>query len=306
MTHTSMRMSHVTHICMSHVSRITVMNRHVTYMNESCYIYEWVLSHIWMSHVTHMNKWRESSHTYEYICICDMTRIYICDMTIYMWHDYIHIRDMTHTRHFTGINGSCHTYEWVTSHTWMSHVTRTNESHHTYTYKWVLSHIWMNHVTHMNESDHITHVTYAYMSHVAHRSYRVISHHTCHTCIHVHINESYHTYEWIMSHMWSQGHRSTPSRLVIWISHAAHMNESCHTYECVMPHVTMRHGTHINWSRHTYECVMSRIQISHTIHMHTKSHVTHINESCHTCKWVTPHMYIQGARRRYWREPHAI
>ena len=32
-----------------------------------------------------------------------------------------------------------------------------------------------------------------------------------------HMNESYHTYEWVMSH--------------IWISHVTHMNESCRTYE---------------------------------------------------------------------------
>ena len=35
---------------------------HVTHTNESCYAYEWVMSHIWMSHVTHMN---ESCHTFE-------------------------------------------------------------------------------------------------------------------------------------------------------------------------------------------------------------------------------------------------
>ena len=53
-----------------------------------------------------------------------------------------------------GIAGkeSCHTFEWVMSHVWMSHVKRVNESCHTY--KWVMSHIWMSHVTHMNESCH--------------------------------------------------------------------------------------------------------------------------------------------------------
>ena len=32
--------------------------------NESCHTYEWVMSHVWMSHVTHMN---ESCHTYEWM-----------------------------------------------------------------------------------------------------------------------------------------------------------------------------------------------------------------------------------------------
>jgi len=76
------------------------------------------------------------------------------------------------------MNEACHTYEWVMSHswmshvnvrgmssvcapgdaschTWMSHVTRMNQSRDTYkyscdTYEWVMAHIWMSHVTHMN------------------------------------------------------------------------------------------------------------------------------------------------------------
>jgi len=106
---------------------------HVTYMNESCYTYEWVMSHIqwvishtWMSHVTHMDE---------------------------LW--------MSHVTH---MNESCHAYEWVMSHIWMSHVTHVNESCHTCTIgnyhggfaagmRWV-PHIWISHVTHMNESCH--------------------------------------------------------------------------------------------------------------------------------------------------------
>jgi len=54
---------------------------HVTCMNKSCPIYEWVMSHIWMSRVTHMNE-------------------------------------------------SCHTYDGVISHIGRSHVTHMNESCH--------------------------------------------------------------------------------------------------------------------------------------------------------------------------------
>jgi len=74
-----------------------------------------------------------------------------------------------------------------------------------------------------------------------------------------HMNESCHTYEWVMSH--------------IWMSHAAHMNESCHTYEWVMPHIWLSHVTHMTESCRTYEWVMSHVWMSH---------VTHMNESCHT------------------------
>ena len=37
---------------------------HVTHMNESCHTHEWVVSHTWMSRATHMN---ESCHTHEYV-----------------------------------------------------------------------------------------------------------------------------------------------------------------------------------------------------------------------------------------------
>jgi len=50
------------------------------------------------------------------------------------------------------MNESCHTYEWVMSHIWMSHVTHMNESCHTY--EWVMSHIWMMHVTYIEKSGH--------------------------------------------------------------------------------------------------------------------------------------------------------
>jgi len=42
------------------------------------------------------------------------------------------------------VNESCHTYEKVTLHIWMSHVTHMNMACHT----------WMSHVTHMNEACH--------------------------------------------------------------------------------------------------------------------------------------------------------
>jgi len=70
-------------------------------MHESCHTHAWVMSHTWMSHVTHMN---ESCHTHEWA----------------MSHTW-----MSHVKH---MNESYHTHEWVMSHTWMSHVTRMNAS----------------------------------------------------------------------------------------------------------------------------------------------------------------------------------
>jgi len=91
--------------------------RHVTH--------EWVMSHLWMSHVTPMN---ESCHTYEWVM------------------------------------ESCHTYEWVMSHIWMSHGTHMNHSCHTWMsfvahmneschrYEWAMSHLSMSHVAHANSA----------------------------------------------------------------------------------------------------------------------------------------------------------
>jgi len=70
---------------------------HVTHMNESCYTYELVMSHISMSHVTHMRS--EAS------------------MGGWVFQE------------------SCHTCECVVSHIWMSHVTHINVSCQTYGYR---------------------------------------------------------------------------------------------------------------------------------------------------------------------------
>ena len=109
-----------------------------------------LMSHIWMSHATHMNK---SCHTYAGV--------------------------MSHTwrSHVTHMNGSRHTHQLVMSHAWRSQVTQKNHSrtwrekmessglvlrvHSCHTYEWVTlwhaSYIWTSHVTHMNHS-HTTHL----------------------------------------------------------------------------------------------------------------------------------------------------
>jgi len=88
------------------------------------------MSHIWMSHVTHM---KASCHTDE--CVVSHP---------YMSH-VIHIAEFTPT-HLGRMNESCHTRD---KHIWMSHVTHThlgrmNKSCHTRGEQ-----IWMSHVTHV-------------------------------------------------------------------------------------------------------------------------------------------------------------
>ena len=112
--------------------------------------------------------------------------------------------------------------------------------------------------------------------------------------------ESYHTYQWVMSHIW-MGHVTQTWRWrTAWCSsssHVAHMNESCHTCEWVMSYIRMSHITHMNgsydthvnaasslllrfWSCHTYEWVVSLMLMSLVIHTHT--HSVCVNESRHT------------------------
>ena len=127
--------------------------------------------------------------------------------------------------HVTRMNESCHTYEWVMSHVWMSHLSNRSGavvmegkvqkiriwmSHVAYmkescrTYEWVLSHIWISHVAHMDESCQTEQALWSF-------SWRC----------------QMNWYKWVMSH--------------IWTSHVAHMNESCRTYERVIPHIWMSH-----------------------------------------------------------------
>jgi len=99
--------------------------------HESCHTCEYVVSHVWMSHVTHMD-----THLYNaqinWMCV---------------------------------LKESCHTHERVTScmnescHTWMSHATHMNESCHTYGdtllfYDTPVNSRRMSYVAHINESCH--------------------------------------------------------------------------------------------------------------------------------------------------------
>jgi len=129
-------------------------------MNESCYI--------WMSHVTYewvMSHMNESCH---------------------IWMSHVNESSL-----------ECHTYEWVISHIWTSHVTHVNES----------CHIWTSHVTHVNESCHI------WTSHVSNV---------------VHMNESCQTCERVVSHASCHTRKRVMSR--IWTSHITHMNEPKQRY----------------------------------------------------------------------------
>ena len=113
-------MTHLYTACVTHRNSLTWMNG-IT--QERRPAYDWVMSHIWMSHVTHINK---PCH--------------------WIWMSRV-----------THINDSFHTCEWVRLNISTSRVTRRNQfiwmSHIMHelrpTYDWVMSHVTISHVTYM-------------------------------------------------------------------------------------------------------------------------------------------------------------
>jgi len=90
-------------------------------------------------------------------------------------------------------------------------------------------------------------------------------------------------------------------------SHVWHDSFTCvawRTRMCAwsMSHMRIRHATRVNETCHTCEWVTLRIEISHSdtsanVHAHMRiRHATHVNETCHTCEWVTLHMEIVRTR----------
>jgi len=93
------------------------------------------------------------------------------------------------------------------------------------------------------------------------------------------MNESCHTYEWVMSHVES--------------SQVAHINESRNKYEWVMSHIWMSHVTHMNESCHTYEWVMSHIW---------KRRGAHSIESCRKNRWLNMYREVPTPTQNIYRE----
>jgi len=101
---------------------------HGTHMNESWHTYEWVLSHIWIRHVTHTNessmpRIRASQSSNNWLFIPPlMSHIWLSHTTHLnaSWHTYI-------PNHVTRMQDSRHTCERVMSHVWTRQVCRASE-----------------------------------------------------------------------------------------------------------------------------------------------------------------------------------
>jgi len=165
---------------------------------------------------------------------------------------------------------SCHTYEWVMSHIWMSHVTHMDESCHTY--ERVMSHIWIRHFIQGYATARVT-------SHIwiRHGFFECAMSPMCHR-----INVSFRTHVCVVAL------RGTPlheSRLICeYVMYS--INESCHirVISCAC------HVAHVNASRPlgARRC-MSRVTYMHTSYPPWMSHVTYVylmSVSRRTCVYV--------------------
>ena len=166
-------------------SRSSLIQWHVM----SYVTYEWIMSHIWMSHVTHTN---ESCHPYKWVMppirmshVTHMKSVQAalecCSAQLVMsWHQRRHVQHHIPTSHVAHVNVSCHAYKRVISHIRISYTTHTNKTYHTH-----------------EESSRSVWMQWRAMSHVIHEcdiSPVRMSHVT-------HTNESYYTYQWIMSQL---------------------------------------------------------------------------------------------------------
>ena len=128
------------------------------------------------------------------------------------------------------------------------------------------------------------------------------------------MNESAHTYERVIAHIW------TGQIMYTWTRHGTHqcscaaaasphMNESLHTYKRVMAHIWMSHAAHkcncaaaaqlrMDESLHICKRVMAHIQKSHGTHMDESPHTL---EKSHCCcprtAWCVVNMFHKNGMR---------
>jgi len=246
-------------------------------------------------------------------CICDMTHSYV-------WHDsfirvtwLIHMCDCcTAPRpvYVTHMNESCHTYEWVVSHIWMSrayvsllHRTAPCICDMTHSYVWhnpLIRVTWLIHMCHCCTAPrpvyvtwliHMCDTTHSYVwrgsficvtaaPHCAmymwHDSFICVTQPTC-------MCDVAHSYVWHRSILcvWSKW-RGSSLYMCQWAMSLWPMShiwiDPCHTYECDVAHSYETYGTH-----------------TYVTHMNEPSsyvwHRARVDESCHHMCDMT-HSYV--------------
>ena len=164
-------------------------------------------------------------------------------------------------------NESCHTYKCSVCHVRMSHVTHINAA--CVTYEWVISHTWMQRVSRTNESYH------TYKCSVCHVCECVVSR-TWMSHV-THMNE---TTGWrrligspklqIIFHKTATKYRALLLKMTYKDKGSYESSPPCIAALSRVPE-WMSHVTHMNESCHTYERVMSHIWMSHITHTNVTS-----------------------------------
>jgi len=140
---------------------------HVPYdtrMKESWHIYEWAMTNIWMRHSLYIHD--------SFICVpclirmCGMTHLYVCHDSFICVPCLIHMCAMPHSYvwhdsfmcvpwliHMCAVTHSYVCHASFVCVPWLIHMLDVSQITHK-DMQWVTSHIWMSHGTHMNESWH--------------------------------------------------------------------------------------------------------------------------------------------------------
>jgi len=150
-------------------------------------------------------------------------------------------------------NESCCVYEWVMAHMWTRGVIYTNESCLVYINESCIMYEWV----------------------MAHTGQALPIAASCGT----RMNASCCVYEWVMAHIWTRGVRDTNESCLTSMRQISYVNTSWHTYGCDEWYVRMS------------SCLLSMSHVSCVVRewivFHLEmSHVSYVNESCFTCKWV--------------------
>jgi len=215
---------------------------HVTHMNESRHTYEWVTSHIWMSHVTHMT--RKCMHQNAWF-------IHPQPLALRMSWDYILQKRPMISNHRSLLQNVL----WHPTPCIMTPYT-------------ILLH-WECHETTFCKRD---------LWFLILRSLLIVG---------THSTLEYH------SNIIRKGniHMTRKCTSHIWMSRGTHMNESCHTYEWVMSHIWMSHVTHMNESCHTYDTEMHASECM--AYACTAYCIGNVMQSQHQNIFITEHIYYR-------------
>ena len=176
-------------------------------MNEARHTFEWVMSHIWMSHVTHM---KEACHTYEWGMSHRVMSHESCVMS----------RSITLSRHVTQLSLS-----------------------HSLVKSCIMSHIQIIPATHMNEKCRSLYCSVLQCVAVWCSVLRCIA--VCRSVLQC--AAVYCSVLQCAAVCCSVLQCAAVSCSVLqWMSHVTQTNKSCYTYEWVMSHIWMCHVTHMN------------------------------------------------------------